>query len=78
MTPALARRIRLCKHTVRDVVLADEQEHVTDQSTRHWQFCMRCGAYRWLHKFRGRILNPKQRIPWRLPALTHEAIGEPP
>lgn len=76
MTPALARRIRLCKHPARDVVLAETQDHVTDHHTRRWQFCQRCGAYRWTGAFMGKATYPAGRIAWKLPDLVAQALKE--
>jgi hypothetical protein len=65
----------LCKHPTRDVVLGETQEHVTDHNTKRWQFCRRCGAYRYFHAFQGKILSTR-RVPWQLSDLMIEALKE--
>ena len=76
MNPALARCVRLCKHPAHYVIIAETQDHVTDQHTKSWQFCLRCGAHRWQARFRGKYLYPMKRVPWQQSEFMVEALRE--
>jgi hypothetical protein len=47
-----------------------------DQNTKRWQFCRRCGAYRYMHAFQGKVNNQGRKVPWSLPDLVVDAIKE--